>query len=838
MDDFEKLGVFYLGRSYDLAQGKAKEDLLLYDSKDLVTHAVCVGMTGSGKTGLCISLIEEAAIDGVPAILIDPKGDLGNLLLTFPLLRGEDFLPWINLDDARQKGLSAQDYANQQAEMWRKGLASWGQDGARIQRLRDSADFAIYTPGSSAGIPISILKTFSAPGQSVLDDNETMRNRVSSTVTSLLGLLGIDADPLQSREHILLSTILDHAWREGQNLDLADLIQQVQSPPVTKIGVLDLESFYSSKDRFGLVLALNNLLASPGFNAYMEGEALDIGHILYTPQGKPKISIFSIAHLSDAERMFFVSLLLNEVLAWMRAQSGTTSLRALLYMDEIFGYLPPISNPPSKLPMLTLLKQARAFGVGLVLATQNPVDLDYKALSNTGTWFIGRLQTERDKARLLDGLEGASAATGLEFNRQDMEKIISGLGNRVFLMNNIHEDAPEVFQSRWALSYLRGPITRDQIKQLMDPIKAAAAGAGGPQPIQAGSPQPIGVAVSVPVSAPTPAFTAAVAAPVAAASKPAQNQPPALPPDIPRYYIPVRGLAPAGTTLVYLPNILGGARVAFSDTKYKVDTSQNAVYMAPVTDEVIPVDWEKGQPVNIALTDLEKTPRADGQFGDLQPVASQVKSYTGWNREFATLLYGTQRLELLKSPGLAIVSNPGETERDFRIRMQQAAREQRDQVVEALRQKYAPKTATLQDRIRRAQSVVNREADQAKQAQFQTAISIGATLLGAFTGRKALGTSTLGRATTAARGASRSMSAQEDISRAKENVGALQKQLEDLQAQFNEESAAMGSKIDPMTENMEKIVIKPKKTDITVQLVALVWAPYWRNASGTTTSAY
>lgn len=825
MEDFEKLGVFYLGRAYDMAQAKAKDDLLLYDSKDLVTHAVCVGMTGSGKTGLCISLIEEAAIDSVPAILIDPKGDLGNLLLTFPQLRGEDFLPWINLDDARQKGLSPQEYADQQAQMWQKGLAAWGQDGARIQRLRDAADFAIYTPGSNAGIPISILKTFSAPGQAVVDDNETMRNRVSSTVTSLLGLLGIDADPLQSREHILLSTILDHAWRGGQDLDLPTLIQQVQTPPITKIGVLDLESFYPSKDRFGLVMAINNLLASPGFSAYMEGQALDISNILYTPQGKPRISIFSIAHLSDPERMFFVSLLMNEVLSWMRSQSGTTSLRALLYMDEIFGYLPPISNPPSKLPLMTLLKQARAFGVGLVLATQNPVDLDYKALSNTGTWFIGRLQTERDKARLLDGLEGASAATGSEFNRDDMDKIISSLGNRVFLMNNTHENAPEVLQSRWALSYLRGPITRDQIKQLMDPIKASM-GAASPQTIRTGAPT---------VPAPSAAYAPAAAAPAAATSQPAQTQPPALSPDIPRYYIPTRGLAPAGSALVYLPNILGGAKVAFSDAKSKVDTSQNAVYMTPVTDEVIPVDWEKAQPVNIALTDLEKTPRAGAQFGDLQPVASQAKSYAGWNREFATLLYGNQRLQLFQSPSLSAVSNPGETERDFRIRLQQASREQRDQVVEALRQKYATKMATLQDRIRRAQDVVEREADQAKQQQFQTAISIGATLLGAFTGRKS---SSIGRATTAVRGASRSMAAQGDISRAKDNVQALQQQLADLQAQFNEESAALSSKIDPTTETLNTVVIKPKKTDINVQLVALVWAPYWRDASGTNAPAY
>ncbi|MFN2286158.1 MAG: ATP-binding protein, partial [Anaerolineae bacterium] len=412
MEDFEKLGVFYLGKEYDLAKKASKDTLLLYDSKDLVTHAVTVGMTGSGKTGLCIGLIEEAAIDSIPAIIIDPKGDLGDLLLTFPELRGEDFLPWINEADARQKEMTPQAYADAQAALWKKGLASWGQDGARIQKLKDAAEFVIYTPASNAGVPVSILQSFAAPPAAVLDDGEMMRERVSTTVTSLLGLLGIDADPIQSREFILLSTILDLTWREGRNLDLAALIQLVQNPPVTKIGVLDLDSFYPAKERFALVMALNNLLASPGFSAWLEGEALDIGQILYTPEGKPRIAIFSIAHLGDKERMFFVSLLLNQVLSWMRGLSGTTSLRALLYIDEIFGYLPPVGNPPSKLPLLTMLKQARAFGVGVVLATQNPVDLDYKALSNAGTWFIGRLQTERDKARLLDGLEGAAAGAG------------------------------------------------------------------------------------------------------------------------------------------------------------------------------------------------------------------------------------------------------------------------------------------------------------------------------------------------------------------------------------------------------------------------------------------
>src|SRR5215510_12027868 len=464
--DFEKLGVFYLGRPYDQAAKQAKPGWLLYDSKDLVTHAVCVGMTGSGKTGLCLALLEEAAIDNVPAIIIDPKGDLGNLLLTFPTLQGKDFQPWINEDDARKKGISSADYANQQAELWKNGLAGWQQDGARIQRLRDAAEFAIYTPGSNAGLPVSILKSFAVPAEDVRNDQELLRERINTTVTSLLGLLGIEADPLQSREHILLSTILDHTWKQDADLDLAALIHAIQSPPVAKIGVMDMDSFFPSKDRFALAMKLNNLLAAPGFQTWLEGEALDIQHLLYTAAGKPRLAIFSIAHLSDAERMFFVTLLLSQIVGWMRTQSGTTSLRALLYMDEIFGYFPPVANPPSKLPLMTLLKQARAFGLGVVLATQNPVDLDYKGLANTGTWFIGRLQTERDKQRVIEGLEGAAASQGAGFDRAAMEQTLAGLGSRVFLMNNIHEDAPEVFQTRWTLSYLCGPLTRNQIKLL------------------------------------------------------------------------------------------------------------------------------------------------------------------------------------------------------------------------------------------------------------------------------------------------------------------------------------------------------------------------------------
>src|SRR5262245_44134154 len=533
-------------------------------------------MTGSGKTGLCLSLLEEAALDGVPAIAIDPKGDLANLLLTFPELRPADFAPWINEEDARRKGVTPAEFAVQQAEMWHNGLAAWGQDGERIRRLRGAADFAVYTPGSPAGRPISILASFAAPPAAVREDAEALRERVLTTATSLLGLAGIDADPLKSREHVLVSTLLDAAWRGGTDRGLQGLIQQIQSPPMSRVGVLDLESFFPAKARFELAMAINNIIAAPGFAAWQSGEPLDVGRLLRTSEGKPRIAIVSIAHLGDAERMFFVSLLLNEVLGWMRGQSGTTSLRALLYMDEVFGYFPPVANPPSKTPLLTLLKQARAFGLGVVLATQNPVDLDYKGLSNAGTWFIGRLQTERDKARVLEGLEGASAGASKGFDRGAMEETIAGLGNRVFLMHDVHEDAPVVFETRWAMSYLRGPLTRAQIRMLNDAagpdgasVTRAARGAAATAPAT----PPARMGGEVPASAPF-AATGAAAAP--------SSGRPVLPPDIAQQFVPVRGAAPSGAVLEYQPMLLGAASVRFADKKTGADASRDCLVLAPI----------------------------------------------------------------------------------------------------------------------------------------------------------------------------------------------------------------------------------------------------------------
>ncbi len=714
----------------------------------------------------------------------------------------------MNEDDARQKGVSAEEFAHQQADLWKAGLKAWGQDGARIQRLRDAAEFAIYTPGSNAGIPTSILTSFAAPPVAVRDDAELLGERINTTVAGLLTLMGVGADPVRSREHILIATILAQAWRAGEDLDLAALIQQIQTPRVSRVGVLDLESFFPSGERFELAMRLNNLLASPTFGVWMEGEPLDVDRLLYTPGGKPRVAIFSIAHLGDAERMFFVSLLLNQVLGWMRGQTGTTSLRAILYMDEIFGFFPPVATPPSKQPLLTLLKQARAFGLGVVLATQNPVDLDYKGLANTGTWFLGRLQTERDKARVLDGLEGVAAGTGTRFDRAGMEQTLAGLGKRVFLLHNVHEDGPEVFETRWAMSYLRGPLTREQIKRLMAGVRPAThvtptAGAATPAPP---APAPVAKAKTA-----RPAATIAVR--------------PVLQPEIPQFFVPVRAEPPQGAQLQYQPMLFGAARLQVQDRKLGVDQSRDVAFLAPITTGVVAVDWDSATATDLTPADLIAQPVEPAAFAELPPAAAKRTSYEGWSKDFARWLVQTQSLEVLRSARLGMASLAGESERDFRIRLQDGARQKRDEIADRLRQKYAPKIAALTDRIRRAGHAVEREQEQAKQRQLQTAVSMGATLVGAFMGRKTMSIGTLGRATTAAKDVTRSYKEAGDVGRARENVQALQAQLDDLNAQFEAEVEALSGAGDALTESLEKTVVKLKRTGVMVQAVALAWTP-------------
>lgn len=837
MQAYEKLGVFYLGRYHDLGAHQTLPDLLLYNSNDLLTHALCVGMTGSGKTGLCFDIIEEAAIDGIPAILIDPKGDLANLMLTFPELRGADFEPWVNPDEARKKGISTTDFAAQQAELWKRGLASWDQDGDRIRRLREAADFTIYTPGSNAGVPVSILNSFAAPPPPIRADSELMRERVNTTVSGLLGLVGVEADPTRSREAIFLANIIQRAWLVGRDLDLGTLIQEIQTPGVQRIGVMDVESFYPAKERFVLATAINGLLAAPGFSAWLEGEPLDIQRIYYTPEGKPRVAIFSIAHLNDAERMFFVTLLLNQLLGWMRTQSGTTSLRALFYMDEIFGYFPPVANPPSKLPLLTLLKQGRAFGLGAVLATQNPVDLDYKGLANIGTWFLGRLQTDRDKQRVLDGLEGAASTQGSGFDRGVMEQTLAGLGNRVFLMHNVNEEGAAIFESRWAMSYLRGPMTRNQIKAVMDPRRAPTAPTARPSSAPAAariSSAPAGArlgGVARPASPPPPAATTDS---VESGSSGLESVRPTLPPAIPQFFIPARG---ATGSVIYQPRLLGAAAVRFADAKTKVDVTQEVVLLTPIDDDAVPVDWAQAQDLELDPNDLERNPASGAQFAALPPAAAQAKNYVAWQKDFVNAIYGSRKVTLLKSTTFNQVSRIDEGEGDFRVRLNQSSREQRDAAAAKLRAKYAPKLATLNERLRRAEQAVEREAAQAKQAKFSSLISIGNTLLGAFLGRKAISAGNISKAGTAMRSVGRASQQSADVERAGETVAAIKQQLADLDAQFQAETRAAEGGLDPASETFESIELRPTKTNINVKLVALAWTPHVRDAAGQLTPA-
>ena len=803
MNDFEKLGIFYLGREYDLDASTPTAIPVLYESRDLVTHAVCVGMTGSGKTGLCLGLLEEAALDGVPVIAIDPKGDLGNLLLTFPGLSGEDFRPWIDEDEAHRASQTPDAFAEAEASKWKAGLADWGQDGDRIARLRGAADFAIYTPGSSAGLPVSILSSFAAPAAAVQSDREQLAERASATATSVLSLAGSDPAP-RSREHTLLSTLFTTAWTAGHDVTFETLIQQVQSPPMQKVGILDMESFFPQKDRFELALQLNGVIAAPGFEQWFAGEPLDPASLLRTAKGKPRVSIFSIAHLGETERMFFVSLLLNQIVGWMRTQTGTSSLRAIVYMDEIAGFFPPVANPPSKPPLLTMLKQARAFGVGVVLATQNPVDLDYKGLANTGTWFLGRLQTERDKARVLDGLEGA--ATG-GLNRSDAERILSALGKRMFLLHNVHDTKPVVFQTRWTMSYLRGPMSRQQITQVSRVSSHGTAPEG-----QASAPAAQGPVSSAP--------RAASAAPVSTA-----GARPLVPPGVEQYFLPDPAAGRADLDgPVYAPVALGAARITFTDAKLGIDTARDVLFTAPISNGALPVDWQQAEEVAGTAADLQRQPAAGAQFAEVPAPALQPRNYALWQKAFAQWLTQSQRIELLRHRPTKLTAGGNETDREFRARVQDALREARDAEVDAMKKKVTTKREALAEKLRKAEGAVAREQQQASQQKTQTMFSVGAAAIGALLGRKVLSTSTLGRATTAARGMGRTMKETEDVQRAGELVKSLQEQLAAFDESVRAETQRIADSYDTVPE-LETITVAPKRGQVAVQFVALGWDP-------------
>ncbi|MEL6868518.1 MAG: DUF87 domain-containing protein [Pseudomonadota bacterium] len=803
MSTFEKLGAFYLGKRIDAQTDEISDELVLYDSKDLNTHAVIIGMTGSGKTGLGIGMIEEAAMDNIPVIAIDPKGDMANLMLTFPEFRGTDFEPWVNPQSAANRGETVAQFATGQAKLWKDGIAGWGQKPARVRELKKRVDMNVYTPGSNAGLPISVLKSFDAPAAAVREDRDLYRERVQVTATSILALLGVDADPVTSREHILIANLLDHHWQQGQSLDLPAMITLIQRPPMKTIGVMPLDTFYPEKDRMALAMQLNSLLAAPGFEAWMEGEALDIQKLFYTDSGQPRVSIMSIAHLSDAERMFFVCMLLNQLIAWMRAQSGTSSLRAMLYMDEIFGYMPPVANPPSKTLLLTLLKQARAYGVGLTLSTQNPVDLDYKGLSNTGTWMIGRLQTERDKARVMEGLEGASAAG--EFDRQAMEQTLAGLGKRRFLLHNVHESHPVVFGTRWVMSYLAGPMTREQIKTLMATRKSAHTQAQ----TNATKAATLNAATSKRVA------ESATSAPV-------------VPSGINEYW-----LDGDASALVYRPALVGAAELFFSSARYKVEQERECVATVLPDDGPVAIDWDDAAVLTTPVDDLHtQPPVARAAYAALPDVLAAPKQYAGWEKQFKRWLRQTQTITLYRSPSMKVTSAANETEGEFRARLQTLGSEKRDLAVAKLRKKHSSKMNTLEGRLLRAEQAIEREAAQSKKKTLDTAISFGTAILGAVLGRKRISSTSASKIGTAMKSAGGARKEAADVARAKQTAAKVREELAELEATFQADVDALDDAFDAQTEALDEIIVKPKSTDIQVHFVGLLWMPYQRDSKG------
>lgn len=819
---------YYLGRQVDPATGRANDQPLFYDQNDLTTHAVVVGMTGSGKTGLCLDLLEEAALQNIPALMIDPKGDITNALLHFPDLAPADFQPWINADDAQRAGKSVAQAAADTAVMWKNGLAEWGIEPERIQALKDSVRFAIYTPGSDAGIPISILSSFARPSIPWQGNQELLRERISSTVTAVLGLIGLtNLDPVRSREHILLANILEYAWSNGQDLTLDELIMQTQTPPFPKLGVFDVNRFFPEKDRFELAISLNNILAAPAFQTWIQGQALDVQSLLYTSDGQPRHSIFYIAHLNDEERMFFVTLLFGAVETWMRSQAGTGSLRALLYFDEIFGYMPPTANPPSKELMLRLLKQARAFGLGLVLASQNPVDIDYKGLSNAGTWFIGKLGTDQDKQRLLDGLESIVAG-GLD--RGDYDRLISGLGKRVFLLRNVHDKEPGLFQTRWAMNYLAGPMTRTQIAPLNALVGAGAALA---------APTRMPAAASMPTEAPV---TAAPPPAMPASVLPGTATRPAVPSAIAEFFLPNNvtlsvvlnqarsSVGPDAQALgmLYRPFLLAQSVARVQNARYNVQAEMTHAALVPEPDPRGLIRWEEYNEPPVAERSLDSRPLPEAVFADLPGALSDSKAINGWQRDFVDWVYRTGSVTIRANEELKVYAGPEVSEADFLQMCRTAAAERASAEIDKLKSDHDKKADALNDKLSRAQRALAEDEAKYQQRKREEGVKFVENIIGLFgKGRGSLSTSMSKRRMTA--------NAKMELESSQAEIEKLQQQIADLKDGLATATAAAQARWTDVAGQVGAVPLTPYKKDIAVTLFGVAWFPYHVVRSGVRT---
>ena len=849
--DFEKLGVFYLGRQYDQTARQVKTPYCLYESKDLAAHAICIGDSGSGKTGLCIGLIEEAAIDSIPVIAIDTKGDVANILLQFPQMSAADLQPWVDPEKVRRSGLPSAEFAAQQAKLWQTELTLFEETSARIQRLKDAADYVIYTPGSSAGLPVSLSGAFLAPPDAVLADGDLFRERVNACTTSLLGLVDIIADSQRSREHILVSTVIKTAWQNRQDLTLPALIKLIQQPNISQVGAFDLETFYPAKERLDLAIAFNNLFASLSFEALLTGDSLSIDHALHSPNGKPKVSVFSIAHLAEHERKFFVSQLLNEFISWMHTQSDTNSPRAMLYLDELANYFPVNNNCPSKGALTTLMKLGRSRGLGVLLSSQRPADLDYSGLASVGTWFLGQVKSETERANVLTGLEKAAANHSVSLDRPALDKTIAELEPQVFVMNNIPENCPSVFLTRWTLSYLRGPMSLEQIKTVTR--QAAPTVSASSQSVTTAS-APVAALVAVPPP-PLPVAPAVVVQPSPqAAALPAlapetQSSPrnhPGAPSGVQECFLPVRQVVPAGGQLVYQPMLFAVGNVKYFEPAAGVDTKLQYCMLGTTLPGLRTIDWEKAQPARVWIEDLAPAAEAGAAFQPVPSVFDDVKSYQFWTENFITWLCEAKGLKLFKCDATNEYSKPRESERDFRVRLSQTSRELRDQAAQALKLKYVPYLAQLNEGLLQAKRVFEREEEGQLDHKKQAAVNLGTSVLGGYMGRKAAGWATghnfdvsgLAYKTGASKPVSRTATDERNIQSATETIEALSQQIDDLNLEFGVAMKELERKFDPLETPLSQITIAVAKNSVSVPFIALAWAPFFQNADGTQVPAW
>ena len=814
----DKGGFFYLGKEFSQEKDKLLDQGYLYDASDLTTHGVVFGMTGSGKTGLCIGLLEEAIKEDIPVIIVDPKGDVANLALVFPELSPNDFKKWVSPTQAQREGKGLDTYAAEVAEKWKKGLNSWGIDREHILSLQQKMDLRIFTPGSSAGLPVSIVQGFKAPGAEMARDEEALLEKIRNTVSALLSLLGISADPLNSQPHILISNIIDHYWRLGRDLTLEELIINIQKPPFQRLGVFEVNQLMDEKERVELAFKINNIVAAPSFRFWKTGMPLSAGRLFEKKAGKVPVNIFYIAHLNDNERMFFLSLLLNEIVDWIRKQSGATDLKYLFYMDEIYGYLPPYpQNPPSKNPLMILMKQARAFGLGVVLVTQNPKDIDYKALTNTGTWFIGKLQADTDRERVMEGLRGILDASGDSLDAAEINNLLASLKKRVFLVKNVHESGVKLFQTRWAISYLAGPLTREQIKDLVLPEKAVPQQGDVPPGVPPympsfAPPQPPYSPPPVPSAAPPPIPTAGPL-PVTPSMPTRSDLLPFAPqPETPIEYLYESSADSRGKS--YSPYLYLQGELIFDDNQLGIYVRKK--YFASVPMEAN-IDWRESK---LEETEVEYSSEPDtGVLGyETLKTKFNYSALRNMQTSFKNYLFAQHVLKLLINRDLKLVSEVDEAEEAFRTRCRGVVEKMIDKEIEKLKDTYARKIERLEDRIEREKIKVQKLKKEASSKRTEEFLSIGESVLGVLLGGK----SVRGLATAARRRRS-TASASDRVKLGKTNLSQLEEDILQLQEELEDKIADIEDKHYERADKIEPFDVRLEKEDIIIARQSILW---------------